>query len=369
MNLIYKTTNLINGKIYVGQHVQHDTSEFDGYLGSGLLIKYSINKYGKENFIREIIEVLSNPELLNEREIFWIDQLSATDLSIGYNLTKGGDGQTPEFMIKKWQEPGYKEMVSEKMKNVWADLEYKEIMIETFIKAQNRPEQKEKTSKSSKARWTEPEYKERVSNLISDAMLNSEQYRKIKSDEMKLRWTDSEFREMMTTNSKKMWEDPTYRDIQTRNNQEINNRPEVKAKHVEKMTKVWAVPDYKERLRESFIIAQNRPEQKEKTSKATKKNWENSEYREKITKAMKEFSNRPEERKRRSELTRGKKNNKAIFHYQLKDPTGIVYQTDVLSEFCRTFGLKYHKMMNVCNGKFKQHHGWFCISKTLRTDK
>lgn len=48
--IIYKTTNLVNGKFYVGQHYQK-SSEFDGYLGSGIKILNAIKKYGKENFI------------------------------------------------------------------------------------------------------------------------------------------------------------------------------------------------------------------------------------------------------------------------------------------------------------------------------
>jgi len=53
MYIIYKTTNLINGKIYVGQH-KTDIKE-DGYLGSGKLLRLAILKYGINNFIREIL--------------------------------------------------------------------------------------------------------------------------------------------------------------------------------------------------------------------------------------------------------------------------------------------------------------------------
>lgn len=87
---IYKTTNLINNMIYVGQHGQYETSAFDGYLGSGKIIKQAIKKNGRENFIREIIEHV-NMETINEREIYWIAELSATNPLIGYNLTSGGE--------------------------------------------------------------------------------------------------------------------------------------------------------------------------------------------------------------------------------------------------------------------------------------
>jgi len=86
--IIYKTTNLINGKIYVGQH---NTSSDDGYLGSGLILQKAIDKYGKENFKREILEFV-NENNVDEREIYWIAYTSATQREIGYNITTGGYG-------------------------------------------------------------------------------------------------------------------------------------------------------------------------------------------------------------------------------------------------------------------------------------
>ena len=47
-HFLYKTTNLINGKYYYGMHSTYKLN--DGYLGSGKILRYSIRKYGKENF-------------------------------------------------------------------------------------------------------------------------------------------------------------------------------------------------------------------------------------------------------------------------------------------------------------------------------
>lgn len=52
--IVYKTTNLLNGMIYVGVHI-NETVNFDGYYGSNSRLKNSIKKYGKENFIRETL--------------------------------------------------------------------------------------------------------------------------------------------------------------------------------------------------------------------------------------------------------------------------------------------------------------------------
>lgn len=84
--VIYKTTNLINGKYYIGKDVRN----LNCYLGSGELLKKAIKKYGKNNFVKEIIEVCNNLIKLEEREKYWIKELNS--IKNGYNLTEGGTG-------------------------------------------------------------------------------------------------------------------------------------------------------------------------------------------------------------------------------------------------------------------------------------
>ena len=99
--IIYKTTNTINGKIYVGQHKTQIID--DGYVGSGKLIRRSIEKYGAENFIREVLEVVYSREEAGVREEFWIGELDATKPAIGYNITQyawGGQPHTDESRAK-----------------------------------------------------------------------------------------------------------------------------------------------------------------------------------------------------------------------------------------------------------------------------
>jgi hypothetical protein len=86
--VIYKTTNLINGKFYIGK----DSKNNPDYIGSGVILERAIKKHGIHNFKKEILEVCSNDAELNEREIYWIKYYKSTDRKIGYNLTEGGTG-------------------------------------------------------------------------------------------------------------------------------------------------------------------------------------------------------------------------------------------------------------------------------------
>ena len=85
--IIYKTTNIVNEKIYVGQDVHNNPN----YLGSGLLLVRAIKKYGKENFKKEAIDVAESLEVLNEKEIYWV-KFCNCKVPNGYNLTDGGEG-------------------------------------------------------------------------------------------------------------------------------------------------------------------------------------------------------------------------------------------------------------------------------------
>lgn len=86
---IYKITNLINNKTYIGKH--QTTNLDDGYMGSGKLLKRAIEKYGLENFKKEILFVFDNEDEMNakEKELVNEEYLSS---GMTYNLCPGGQG-------------------------------------------------------------------------------------------------------------------------------------------------------------------------------------------------------------------------------------------------------------------------------------
>lgn len=86
---VYKTTNLVNGKIYVGLHVTEDLN--DDYLGSGKLIQAAIKKYGVENFKREYIKLCNSYKEMSELEAEIVNE-DFVKRSDTYNMKTGGTG-------------------------------------------------------------------------------------------------------------------------------------------------------------------------------------------------------------------------------------------------------------------------------------
>lgn len=95
--IIYKATNLVNGKIYIGKGINFINRKSHHLMlarkGEGYAFHNAIRKYGEEEFNWTIIDQAYSKEELNDKEIFWIDYYkSFRDYGNGYNLTTGGDG-------------------------------------------------------------------------------------------------------------------------------------------------------------------------------------------------------------------------------------------------------------------------------------
>ena len=90
MYIIYKTTNLVNKKFYIGVHCGNNES----YLGSGVALKQAIQKYGRDNFKRETLFSFNTMIEAYEKESELVTQ-ELVDMNECYNLCLGGQGGFP----------------------------------------------------------------------------------------------------------------------------------------------------------------------------------------------------------------------------------------------------------------------------------
>ena len=96
-NEVYKITNKVTNKVYIGITNQGSGARYrhhwyESRIGEPSPIHRSMAKYGEENFTLEIIDFADTYDELKEKEKYWIKQYNSTDRTIGYNLTEGGDG-------------------------------------------------------------------------------------------------------------------------------------------------------------------------------------------------------------------------------------------------------------------------------------
>lgn len=86
---IYKITNKLDGKIYIGKHQTTDLG--DGYMGSGKILKRAIDKHGLENFTKEILFQFDNEADMNAKESELVTK-EFVEEDTNYNLCPGGHG-------------------------------------------------------------------------------------------------------------------------------------------------------------------------------------------------------------------------------------------------------------------------------------
>ncbi len=85
---IYKTTCLVNGKVYIGQTIK-EGYKYLRYIGSGRALLRAVNKYGKNNFIKQILIVCNTQEQADEYEELFIEMYSSCNKVCGYNILTG----------------------------------------------------------------------------------------------------------------------------------------------------------------------------------------------------------------------------------------------------------------------------------------
>ena len=222
--IIYKTTNKANNKIYIGQHKTDDDD--DKYIGSGIIMLKAIEKYGRNSFVRETLETVSETygdayiQKINELEIKYIAEYNATNPEIGYNIDEGGGGHVG--YSKTTDE--VKQKLRESHKEAWQNPEFRDNLLKA-AKSRMTPEVKQKISEASKQHWQDPEYRDKCRVVMTP-----------------------EVKQKIGEASKRLWQDPEYRD-----KCRVVMTPEVKQKIGEASKRLWQDPEYRQKVSKSHL--------------------------------------------------------------------------------------------------------------------
>lgn len=144
---IYRITNLVNGKTYIGQHKYKELNDY--YMGSGVLLKRAQRKYGIENFKKEILYAnIQYQDTADSVEMYAI----AKERSVGkaeYNIANGGNctGTVSDETRKKLSDSHKGKRLSEETKRKITEA-HKGKKLGPFTE-----EHKRKLSEARKAYW------------------------------------------------------------------------------------------------------------------------------------------------------------------------------------------------------------------------
>lgn len=192
---IYRITNNVNGKSYIGQH--HYTNEDDpmkGYHGGGKLLHYAYKKYGRDNFTTEILyKRIQYKETADSMEIWMIEKERKSNPNGCYNIANGGRGSVgvPAWnkgkTISEWQ----KQRIREANKNKIVSEKTRQRISEGNKGKKRSEEQKKKVSEWSKQMWQNEEYRQRQIERAKNRR-HSEETRKKMSEARKGRVVSDE---------------------------------------------------------------------------------------------------------------------------------------------------------------------------------
>ena len=186
---IYKITNKLNGKCYIGQstNIEYRFEEHKKYKNrSSVYLHNSIKKYGEDNFNFEIIE-LCEEENLAGRAIYWIKFYNSI-FPNGYNLTEGGSGGNT-FKYRTI------EQMNETRKKISSATKGEK---NGFYKKCHSEEVKEKLRKINVGKILSEETKKKISEKLKNHVVLDSTKEKI-STATKKQWLDNDFKQLMKT--------------------------------------------------------------------------------------------------------------------------------------------------------------------------
>lgn len=166
--IVYKTTNLLDRKYYIGCH-QTDNL-YDGYLGSGKHLKRAIKKYGVENFTREILYSFETKEEMFLKEQELVDKECVEDCA-SYNLKVGGSGGNPgivgAFKGRTHSEESKEKIRQKALQQITTDEKRKKISNNSWAKRDPTAQREHAVKIASKPK--SDQHKKKISESLKNA--------------------------------------------------------------------------------------------------------------------------------------------------------------------------------------------------------
>lgn len=280
---IYKTTNLINKKVYIGKN----KGKFNkSYLGSGIYLQKAIKKYGKENFSVQIICILPSLQQINEFEKFLISKYrEILGKDKVYNISNGGDGGAmPPEISKLAGEKRIGRKVSQETKlklskalkgkpswikgKKWPE-EHKKILSKNMKGRKLGNHTKEsyiKGGQSNKKVWENPEYRKYMSDIHKRQKPSIE--------------TIEKARQRFLGNKLRLGKEPWNKNIPMKeeSKKKLINNEEYPKKISTTIKNMWQNPEYRKRNLDSQAKKKNSLEYKENCRQARLKYWRNKKH-------------------------------------------------------------------------------------------
>ena len=311
---IYKTTNLVNNKVYIGK--KESPVYVPTYYGSGKIIRRAIERYGASNFKNEILDTAMSKKDLNDKEKQYITYYKEQLGDDCYNIASGGDGGNVIAYLSEQDKADFVDKMT------------------SINKARcNTDDFKLATSKRSKLMWQDDNFRKRVTEGVKASW--TEAKRDEQRQKQRLFYTDPENRARSGEFSKLRWK-----------------QTDARQKFREQMKEVWTET---KRHKHSQIIRNATTELTlQKRSVNAKKLWESEDHRNYMSERIRqvrlsESINRGAEARKTKVLMKFK-NEEIVFGSRIE------FERYCLDRFGYTFSAKTYKKLLTSGEAFKSYY-------------
>lgn len=189
--IIYKHTNILNGKIYIGQTKHSMKRRWNQHVAgakrnSTQRFHQALRKHGTECWDHSVIEIVETVEEANERERFWICESHSIEHAFGYNTDWCGKNYT-----RKLFDESHCQKISESNQRYW-DNNPNDVRKTQLTERNKSPESIAKSKEAQTRRWAKPESREHIRALWADPIWRAKTLEsRRKAKELKLQQSSS----------------------------------------------------------------------------------------------------------------------------------------------------------------------------------